>query len=84
MDSKSHKFVLFLRNGGYPSCWREGFNRIPVPPWARWAGSWENLERPAEVKTIIRAHKDIAYDDVVKVMGLLQAAKVTDISVAVK
>jgi biopolymer transport protein ExbD len=36
------------------------------------------------VKTIIRADKDIAYGVVVKVMGLLQAAKVTDISVAVK
>lgn len=46
--------------------------------------SMENLKRPAEVKTIIRADKDIAYGDVVQVMGLLQAAKVTDISVAVK
>ena len=42
------------------------------------------LKKPQEVKTIIRADKDIAYGDVVKVMGLLQAAKVTDISVAVK
>jgi len=46
--------------------------------------SLANLKKPQEVKTIIRADKDIAYGDVVKVMGLLQAAKVTDISVAVK
>jgi len=46
--------------------------------------SLSNLKKPQEVKTIIRADKDIAYGDVVKVMGLLQAAKVTDISVAVK
>ena len=43
-----------------------------------------NLKKPEEVKTIIRADKDIAYGDVVEVMGLLQAAKITDISVAVK
>jgi len=42
------------------------------------------LKKPQEVKTIIRADKDILYGDVVKVMGLLQAAHVTDISVAVK
>jgi biopolymer transport protein ExbD len=42
------------------------------------------LKKPQEVKTIIRADKDIPYGDVVKVMGILQAAKVTDISVAVK
>ncbi len=36
------------------------------------------------MKTIIRADKDLSYGDVVKVMGLLQAAQVTDISVAVK
>ena len=42
------------------------------------------LKKPQEVKTIIRADKDILYGDVVKVMGLLQAARVTDISVAVK
>ena len=46
--------------------------------------SLAQLKKPQEVKTIIRADKDIAYGDVVKVMGLLQAAKVTDISVAVK
>ena len=46
--------------------------------------SLAELKKPQEVKTIIRADKDIAYGDVVKVMGLLQAAKVTDISVAVK
>ena len=42
------------------------------------------LKKPQDVKTIIRADKDILYGDVVKVMGLLQAARVTDISVAVK
>lgn len=42
------------------------------------------LKKPQDVKTIIRADKDIVYGDVVKVMGLLQAAQVTDISVAVK
>jgi len=46
--------------------------------------SLAELKKPQEVKTIIRADKDIPYGDVVKVMGLLQAAKVTDISVAVK
>ena len=46
--------------------------------------SLAELKKPQEVKTIIRADKDIAYGDVVKVMGLLQAHKVTDISVAVK
>jgi len=46
--------------------------------------SLAQLRKPQDVKTIIRADKDIAYGDVVKVMGLLQAAKVTDISVAVK
>ena len=46
--------------------------------------SLAKLRKPQEVKTIIRADKDIDYGDVVKVMGLLQAAKVTDISVAVK
>jgi biopolymer transport protein ExbD len=46
--------------------------------------SLANLKKPQDVKTIIRADKDIAYGFVVKVMGLLQAAKVTDISVAVK
>ena len=42
------------------------------------------LQKPQDVKTIIRADKDLPYGFVVKVMGLLQAAQVTDISVAVK
>jgi len=46
--------------------------------------SLADLKKPQEVKTIIRADKEIEYGDVVKVMGLLQAAQVTDISVAVK
>ena len=41
---------------------------------------------PAENKksAIIRADKNLPYGDVVKVMGLLQASKVAEISVAVK
>jgi biopolymer transport protein ExbD len=46
--------------------------------------SLANIKNPEKVKTIIRADQDIIYGDVVKVMGVLQAAKVTDISVAVK
>ena len=42
------------------------------------------LKKPQEVKTLIRADEGIKYGFVVKVMGLLQAAQVTDISVAVK
>jgi len=47
-------------------------------------GSMENWKRPAEVKTLIRADKDLSYGFVVQVMGPLQAAQVTDISVTVK
>ncbi len=46
--------------------------------------SLSKLQKPQEVKTIIRADKDLPYGFVVQVMGLLQAAQVTDISVAVK
>ncbi len=46
--------------------------------------SLAKLQKPQEVKTIIRADKDLSYGFVVRVMGLLQAAHVTDISVAVK
>jgi len=46
--------------------------------------SLPNIKKPKEVKVIIRADKDIAYGEVVKVMGVLQAAQITDISVAVK
>ncbi len=46
--------------------------------------SLSKLQKPQDVKTIIRADKDLPYGFVVKVMGLLQAAQVTDISVAVK
>jgi biopolymer transport protein ExbD len=46
--------------------------------------SLAKLRRPQDVKTIIRADHEIEYGFVVKVMGLLQAAQVTDISVAVK
>ncbi|MCH7501245.1 MAG: hypothetical protein IH886_14795 [Nitrospinae bacterium] len=44
----------------------------------------ENLKRPAEVKTLIRADKDLTCGFAVQVMGLLQAAHITDLSVAVK
>ena len=43
-----------------------------------------HLKKPREVKVIIRADRDIPYGEVVKVMGILQAAKITDISIAVK
>ena len=46
--------------------------------------SLAKLRKPQDVKTIIRADREIEYGEVVKVMGLLQAAQVTDISVAVK
>jgi biopolymer transport protein ExbD len=46
--------------------------------------SLAKLKKPQDVKTIIRADKDLPYGFVVQVMGLLQAAQVTDISVAVK
>ena len=46
--------------------------------------SLAKLRKPQDVKTIIRADEEIEYGAVVKVMGLLQAAQVTDISVAVK
>lgn len=51
---------------------------------AQLEASLAKVKNPEKIKTIIRADKDIAYGDVVKVMGLLQAARVTDISVAVK
>lgn len=43
-----------------------------------------HLKKPQEVKVIIRADRDIPYGEVVKVMGILQAAEITDISIAVK
>ncbi len=46
--------------------------------------SLSKLHKPQEVKTIISADKDLPYGFVVQVMDLLQAAHVTDISVAVK
>ena len=46
--------------------------------------SLAKLQKPQDVKTIIRADKDLSYGFVVRVMGLLQAARITDISVAVK
>jgi len=42
------------------------------------------LTEPGKSKALIRADKNLPYGDVIRVMGLLQAAKVLDISVAVK
>ncbi|NIQ00227.1 MAG: biopolymer transporter ExbD [Nitrospinaceae bacterium] len=46
--------------------------------------SLTQVKKPGEIKVIIRADKEIPYGEVVKVMGLFQAAQITDISVAVK
>ena len=42
------------------------------------------LTDPSRSKALIRADKNLPYGDVIRVMGLLQSAKVLDISVAVK
>lgn len=42
------------------------------------------LAEPSQAKALIRADKNLPYGDVIRVMGLLQAARVLDISVAVK
>ena len=42
------------------------------------------LEKADDKKALIRADKELPYGDVVEVMGVLQAAQVLDISVAVK
>lgn len=42
------------------------------------------IESPALQQALIRADKDLAYGKVVEVMGILQAAKIADISIAVK
>ena len=42
------------------------------------------LAEPEQAKALIRADKNLPYGDVIRVMGLLQAARVLDISVAVK
>jgi len=44
----------------------------------------ESEENPSVKKALIRADKELAYGKVIQVMGLLQSAKITDISVAVK
>ncbi len=44
----------------------------------------ENIKHPGEKKALIRADKNLPYGEVVQVMGVLQAARVLDISVAVK
>ncbi|MGP0565751.1 ExbD/TolR family protein [Nitrospina sp. 32_T5] len=44
----------------------------------------EAIESPAGQQALIRADKALAYGKVVEVMGILQAAKIADISIAVK
>lgn len=44
----------------------------------------EKIKKTGDRKALIRADKDIPYGEVVQVMGLLQAAEILDISVAVK
>ncbi len=44
----------------------------------------EKIKNPGESKALIRADKNLPYGEVVQVMGVLQAAQVLDISVAVK
>ena len=51
---------------------------------ARLEQALEKIKNPGEKKALIRADKNLPYGDVVQVMGLLQAAQVLDISVAVK
>ena len=44
----------------------------------------EEAQTTHQKKALVRADKALPYGNVVKVMGLLQAAKITDISIAVK
>ncbi|CCQ90909.1 Predicted protein [Nitrospina gracilis 3/211] len=44
----------------------------------------EAIESPAGQQALIRADKALAYGKVVEVMGILQAARIADISIAVK
>lgn len=44
----------------------------------------EEFENPSAKKALIRADKSMPYGDVIQVMGVLQNAKINDISVAVK
>ncbi len=44
----------------------------------------EKIKQPGERKALVRADKNLPYGEVVQVMGILQAAQVLDISVAVK
>jgi len=44
----------------------------------------EKIKQPGERKALVRADKKLPYGEVVQVMGVLQAAQVLDISVAVK
>lgn len=42
------------------------------------------LDRPGQREALIRADKALPYGDVVEVMGILQAAKISNIRIAVK
>lgn len=44
----------------------------------------KKIKKTGDRQALIRADKDIPYGEVVQVMGLLQAAEILDISVAVK
>ena len=44
----------------------------------------EEAQTTHQKKALVRADKALPYGNVVKVMGLLQAAQITDISIAVK
>lgn len=43
-----------------------------------------DFKEPGRRQALIRADKTLPYGDVVQVMGILQAAKISDISIAVK
>ena len=47
-------------------------------------GRVDSLKQPARRQALIRADKELPYGNVVEVMGILQAAKISDISIAVK
>lgn len=47
-------------------------------------GRVEGFDRPGRREALIRADKALPYGDVVEVMGILQAAKISNIRIAVK
>ena len=44
----------------------------------------KNIKRKEKAQALIRADKNLPYGDVVRVMGILQAENILDISVAIK